>query len=195
MDQQANREEIIDLWGSVDRPGIKALQAWLTETDFFQAPSSTEFHLACPGGLAQHSLNVFHLLREKALRYLKTGFSHDSLVVAGLGHDLCKVDFYTRGTRNVKENGIWVAKQVWQVNDQFPMGHGEKSVSILQDFITLTEEEKLAIRWHMTAFDAGIHFNYPSGFAFRAASKKYPLVPLLFTADYEASQMLEGVEG
>jgi len=71
------------------------------------------------------------------------------------------------------------------------MGHGEKSVSILQDFFLLTEQEKLAIRWHMTAFDAGIHFGYPSGFAFREAVKKYPLVTLLFTADYEASNIIE----
>lgn len=71
------------------------------------------------------------------------------------------------------------------------MGHGEKSISILQDFITpLTIEEKLAIRWHMVAFDPGIHFNYPSGYAFREASK-IPLVVLLFTADYEASQIIE----
>lgn len=79
----------------------------------------------------------------------------------------------------------------YQVKDEFPVGHGEKSVFLIQKFLQLTEEEVAAIRWHMCAFDAGIHFNYPSGFPFRAATEKYPLVTLLFTADYEVSNILK----
>ncbi len=80
---------------------------------------------------------------------------------------------------------------VYSVDDQLPLGHGEKSLSILQDFIKLTEPEKLAIRWHMGAFEPGTHFDYPTGYAFRAEMEKYPLVALLFTADLEASSVLE----
>ena len=79
----------------------------------------------------------------------------------------------------------------WSVDDKLPLGHGEKSLSILQDFISLTEPEKLAIRWHMGATEPGTHFDYPAGYAFRAAMEKHPLVTLLFTADLEAGQVLE----
>jgi hypothetical protein len=184
------REKIIELWGEVARTGTLGIVEFLNKSDFFTAPCSTEFHLCRPGGLAEHSLNVYNLLWEKVNRYnLKV--DRETVIICSLGHDLCKANFYVIGTRNVKENGAWREKRVYKVEDQFPMGHGEKSVSILQDHIRLTEEEKLAIRWHMVAFDAGIHFFYPSGSAFRAAAAKYPLVTLLFTADYEASQILE----
>jgi len=90
------------------------------------------------------------------------------------------------------DHGKWEPYVVWTVEDSLPLGHGEKSLYIVGKFIDLTDEEAAAIRWHMTAFDAGIHFDYPSGYAFRAASNKYPLVPLLFLADYGSSQLLEG---
>jgi hypothetical protein len=82
-------------------------------------------------------------------------------------------------------------KTTYKFNDQFPMGHGEKSVILAQNYIQLRDEEAIAIRWHMVAFDAGIHFNYPSGFPFRQAVEKYALVTLLATADMEASNILE----
>ena len=183
-------DQILDLWDKVNRSGIDNLKDWLcNKSDFFTAPCSTEFHLAVPGGLAQHSLNVLALLRDKTF-YYGLDVSEETHIVLSLGHDLCKANFYVKGKKNVKENGQWREKEIYIVKDQLPLGHGEKSLSILQDFITLTKEEKLAIRWHMLAFDAGIHFNYPSGFAFREASKN-PLVVLLFTADYEASQIVE----
>jgi len=80
---------------------------------------------------------------------------------------------------------------VYSVDDKFPLDHGVKSLSILQDFLKLTEAEKLAIRWHMGATEPGTHFDYPAGYAFRAAMEKHPLVTLLFTADLEASQIME----
>ena len=80
----------------------------------------------------------------------------------------------------------------WGVDDKLPLGHGEKSLFLIGKFLQLTDPEAAAIRWHMLAFDPGIHFNYPSGYAFRAAADKYPLVPLLFAADYLSSQLVEG---
>jgi hypothetical protein len=82
-------------------------------------------------------------------------------------------------------------KVAWKVNDKFPLGHGEKSVYLVSQHLDLTQAEALAIRWHMTGFDAGIHFNYPSGYPFRAAMDKEPLVTIIATADMEASSILE----
>lgn len=225
---------IITLLNSITRGGSYEFVTWLEGTDFFEAPCSTMFHLNRSGGLAEHSLNVYELLKEKVERY-GLDISPESVIICGLGHDLCKINMYdideepitdAQAFRLKKEAGAnlyaglvkqgltkaWASVLIdhyikqnkenngearpekvtsYKVNDQFPMGHGEKSVSILQDFIRLTEEEKLAIRWHMVAFDAGIHFNYPSGFAFNQAVNKYPLVTLLFTADFEASNIIE----
>jgi len=79
----------------------------------------------------------------------------------------------------------------WKVNDQLPIGHGEKSMFIIQKFIDLTDDEAMAIRWHMIAFDAGVHFDYPSGYVFRKAADECKLLTILFTADYEADKILK----
>ncbi|HBE80370.1 MAG TPA: hypothetical protein DDW65_21695 [Firmicutes bacterium] len=78
----------------------------------------------------------------------------------------------------------------WSVDDQFPIGHGEKSVIMLQEYIKLTKSEILAIRWHMAPFDAGIHFPYPTGYAYRKAQEE-PAVTLLQAADMLASKIVE----
>ncbi|HQQ28660.1 MAG TPA: hypothetical protein PKY58_14170, partial [Syntrophales bacterium] len=79
----------------MQRPGIDgdgSLIEFLEESDFFQAPCSTVFHLAQPGGLAEHSLNVYYLLKEKWQRFhLTEVIAHESIIICALGHDLCKV--------------------------------------------------------------------------------------------------------
>ena len=45
---------------------------------------------------------------------------------------------------------------VIEINEKFPIGHGEKSCIILQWYIKLTMDELLAIRWHMSGFDAAV---------------------------------------
>ncbi len=191
INTEYNQTRIIELWEHVDRPGIDSLIDFLRTSDFFTAPCSTQFHLAVPGGLAQHSLNVYELLKEKVEHYEVMNGNSESVIICGLGHDLCKANFYTRAVKNVKENGKWQEKEVYVTADQLPLGHGEKSVSILQDYIHLTPEEKLAIRFHMGPFEPGVMFNYPVGFAYNEAKKKSPLVTLLFTADLEASNIVE----
>lgn len=62
MDRKA---EFLKIWTErVQRDYADALLAWLErETDFFEAPASTRHHGAHPGGLLEHSLNVYHRLR------------------------------------------------------------------------------------------------------------------------------------
>ena len=68
-DMEAVREEFISLFrDKVKREGAERFLNWLMGTDFFSAPASTKFHCACPGGLALHSLNVYHVLRRSILR-------------------------------------------------------------------------------------------------------------------------------
>lgn len=157
---EQNKEEIISLLSSVNRDGMTKLINYLKKEDYFTAPASTKYHMACVGGLAQHSLNVYYNMMElyygKDWRNLKEypqcaqEVDHENIIVTALLHDLCKVDFYSSYTRNVKENGQWHEVQAWQVNERIPIvGHGSKSVIIAQQFIRLYLPEMQAISFHM----------------------------------------------
>lgn len=159
---------------NIHREGIDKLLAWLEKSDFFTAPASTRFHGAHEGGLVEHSLNVYE--------QLVNGNPTETTAIVSLLHDLCKTDYYTVSTRNVKENGVWVQKPYYTVDDKFPYGHGEKSVFMIERFMRLTNEEAFAIRFHMG------EYNDPNtGKAF----EKYPLALLLHQADERATFMME----
>ena len=182
------REEFCDIWRrEVTRPGADKLLEWLSTTDFFKAPASTRFHGACEEGLVMHSLNVYHALMD---RFFEEGDNPESMAVCGLLHDLCKANYYKTGSRNVKNEatGQWEKVPIFMVEDQFPYGHGEKSVYIISGFMKLTREEAMAIRWHMGF--SGPEDARTVGQAFQ----KYPLAFALATADMEASYFLENEE-
>jgi hypothetical protein len=112
----------------------------------------------------------------------------ESRALVSLFHDLCKVDYYVEGTRNVKNERTnqWEKKMVWKIEDKFPMGHGEKSLAILYRFIALTEAEALAIRWHMGPWG----FN-ASSYSMDDAIRSTPLVGALMLADQEATFFMD----
>lgn len=74
----------------------------------------------------------------------------------------------------------------WGYNDnlEYPLGHGEKSVIMLQKYINLKDREILAIRWHMSAFEEGVIGEKNRDF--NSATSKVKDVMLLQLADYEA---------
>jgi hypothetical protein len=189
--------EIVKILKDTGRLGMDKLIKYLEEeTDFFAAPASTVHHNNTDGGLARHSLNVYTILKQRIKDYdLENEITESSVAVCALMHDLCKANFYYLGERWVKDpNNKWMSVPAWKVKDHFPIGHGEKSVILLQRYINLTDEEIYAIRWHLGMSDAAVHFNYPSGFPYRDAVTRTPLVTLLQTADMEATMIMEKVE-
>jgi hypothetical protein len=120
--------------------------------------------------------------------------SEDSINICGLGHDICKCNFYKKGFKNVKKgtkpNGYanWVEKEVWEIDDMLPLSHGHKSVILLQRFISLSEFEVLAIAWHM-----GLPEDYESKQSYNKAVLKYPAIIALHIADIESSHLMEEV--
>ena len=181
----------------VNRPGMDKLLNYLhNETDFYVAPASTRFHGSYEGGLLNHSLNVYMALNRLYGTFPmkiddENANNNGSRVIVALLHDICKANFYKRTTKNVKnEYGIWEKVPCYIVDDQMPLGHGEKSVIILQRFIVLTMEEVMAIRWHMGAYDDSAK-SYAGGVALNNAIDKYPLVLFLHLADQIASHWLE----
>lgn len=104
----------------ITRDGADDLMEWLTTSDFFVAPASTKFHGSYAGGLLEHSLNVYDcLVEELDILDIKDNYSAETVALVSLLHDICKVNFYKKGTRNVKENGQWVTKEVYEILKSF----------------------------------------------------------------------------
>lgn len=150
----------IQLLKSVRRPGVDALIDYLEKSDFFEAPASTIYHGSYAGGLVEHSLNVYTMLQWYVANLQDSDFelpkiSEESVIIVALLHDLCKVNCYHKSTRNVKneQTGKWEKVPCYKREPLLPMGHGGKSVFIIQQFIKLTPEEAQAIYWHMGAYD------------------------------------------
>jgi hypothetical protein len=187
----AECEEFKQLLISTKRDGIQDLLKYLEEkTDFFIAPSSTKYHDARDGGLLHHSLGVYHNLVLLSKTF-EGDYPEDSLKIIGLLHDICKANFYKTSFRNVKHEehplgDQWVKEPYIDIDDQFPLGHGEKSTILLLRHIALTDTEIMAIRWHMMAYD-DIRCSYAGNLAITNASGKYPIIVLMHIADLSAS--------
>lgn len=178
------------------KEGVDKLIKYLATSDFYTAPASTRFHGNYAGALAEHSINVAALFLEKN-RQLQLGFPDSTCLLAALCHDLCKVNFYAVEYKNQKvydERGSksdakgrfdWQTVPCFVVEDSFPCGHGEKSVIMLQNFLRLTQDEILLIRWHMGPFAAANEYDFNSALKFR------PEIAGLYTADLEASALME----
>ncbi len=189
------KEEFLDIYRkNITREGSDKLLEYLLspKSDFFSAPASTRYHSAYEGGLAQHSINVYHCLcdylsRPRVKDVYKLSASDETAAVIALLHDICKINFYKVDFRNSKnELGVWEKVPYYTIDDQLPYGHGEKSVYIISGFMKLSREEAIAIRYHMGF--SGIEDKNSIGKAF----EKWPLAFALSTADMEASYFLEG---
>ncbi len=176
----------------IRREGAAELRAYLLRSDFFRAPASTRYHCAYEGGLCEHSVNTYRrLLKNVQNEYgaeWEQKFSHETVAICGLLHDLCKIDFYKQDFRNVKENGEWVKKPYFAREELLPYGHGEKSVYIINGFLRLTREEAVAINWHMGGFDSRVRGGDGS---VSEAFCKFPLALLLHVSDLEATYIDE----
>lgn len=185
-----NKETCLSLLQSVKRSRIDLLITHLeNRTDYFTAPASTNYHGAEEGGLLAHSLAVYHAL-VKLVDTFALDIPHDSVVICALLHDICKTNFYKKGTRNVQnpETKKWEQVDTWVIDDKLPLGHGEKSVIMLQNFIRLTLPEMVAIRWHMAGYDDAARA-FAGGMMLNQCYREHPLAVALHLADMTASYL------
>lgn len=192
INTEETKAEFISVFkDKITREGADKLLDYLEKSDFFTAPASSRFHNSCPGGLCRHSLNVYYCLKEYYEHYIKECFpsfeySEESLAVAALLHDLCKIENYRTDYRNVKnEEGIWERVPYYVTDDKLPYGHGEKSVYIASAFIKLTRPEAMAIRWHMGFSEEG-----KMSFVGKAF-EQFPLAFMLSVSDMNATYYVE----
>ena len=147
---------------------------WLHEHEFFSKPAAIKYHGNYTGGLFDHSLAVVNSLVNITDKLGLNWQNSRSPFIVGMFHDLCKTDDY-----------ILDGQDHWTYNnDKILKGHGDKSVMLLSQFINLTEEELLCIRFHMGAYETD------DWEAYDKAIRKYETVLWTHTADMYASKVL-----
>ena len=132
------------------RDNIKKLIGCMEDGGFYESPCSGAHHLAEPGGLLEHSLNVLTLARDLAKSWEST-IPEDSITISALLHDLGKMGDH--GKPNYAENYLKdgsrsSAKPYITNTDLVYIPHEVRSVLIAERYIYLSEEEERAILWH-----------------------------------------------
>lgn len=194
---EENKQAFLDIVSKhIEREGIDELLDYLESSDFFTSPASTRFHGSYPGGLCEHSINVYEALVNEVHNTFGDNWADsidpESVAIVALFHDLCKVNTYESYLRNVKneDTGKWEQVESYRRNPMFPLGHGEKSLFIVMNYMLLDPQEALAIRWHMGAFDLG---NYNNVNELDSAFKSSELAFLLHIADLKATYITENI--
>jgi len=83
----------------------------------------------------------------------------------------------------------WIGYETYEVKDEVSLGHGEKSLAIIQQFIKLSLEECLMIRWHMGAYVPKEDLK-----TFMQAKEICKSVSAFHNADEEATVFLERIK-
>lgn len=169
---------------------------YLALNHFFTAPASTKYHGNYEGGLFDHSFAVAKFLVRLTEDNHLTWKNPRSPYIVGMFHDLCKIDQY------IPQYEMREELEQSPLNDPKPMkfvktlcgygynpdtllkGHGDKSVMLLSQFYTLTDEEIMCIRYHMGAFTDKSEWN-----DYTRAVSQYPNVLWTHQADMLASHV------
>lgn len=181
---------------STGRAGMDKIIEYLRKTDFYNAPASAKYHSNYETGLLDHSLMVYNLAEaffEKMKMIdpeLAISIPEESIIISALLHDVCKICFYRKTIKWKKnEHNDWMQYDGYEIEDSFPIGHGEKSVIMLLKLgLDINPCEMLAIRYHMGFWGES---NTEFKIAMKSAIKMCPLVVLLQQADCAATMMFE----
>ena len=188
MENIKNRTE--ELLLSTGRQGMDGLLAEMDGMGFYTAPCSTQYHLAYPGGLLEHSLNVYELM-DRLSSILYPEVDRSSVIICALLHDLGKAGQF--GKPNYVVNmlkGRGKNAEPYQSPTKPYIGNPElmyidhevRSIQIAGRYIKLTEDENWAILMHN-----GMYGN----FKYQIQGKETPLYLLLHMADMWASRVVE----
>ena len=149
----------------------------LEKIGFFTNPAGRVHHGTKEGDLFIHSLAVAEVLVEITEKLELKWERPESPYIVGMYHDLCKSDDYKKDPDG--EGFIWNKESILP-------GHGDKSLIMIQKYITLTDEEIACIRWHMGAYEKDTRMWEYYG----RAVTKYPNVLYTHTADMIASKVV-----
>lgn len=162
------------------------MMEYLMTYGFFTAPASTKYHGNYEGGLLEHSYMVTKFLLTLTEDNHLIWRQSRSPYIVGMFHDLCKIDQYRHPASDLVVNRMLLPDpSKWEYNpDTLLKGHGDKSVMLLSQFYTLTDEEIMCIRYHMGAFTDKSEWN-----DYTRAVSQYPNVLWTHQADMLASHV------
>lgn len=190
------KEKIIRLLKDAKRDGMDNLIAWMEDNGYFTAPCSTSHHLCKEGGLAEHSMNVFNIMDDLAIQ-LCNAEHHDlvsSIIICALLHDIGKCGQYGKPyyvenyLSKVDKEGNPIrsnAKPYITNAELLNVPHEIRSLSIVDRYIDLTEDEQFAILYHNGLY---------GDLRYQINGKETPLYMLLHFADMWASRVVESEE-
>lgn len=180
FEKMTPEEKFTDLWEKflAHRPGAQPLMTWLRSNGFFEAPASTHYHGAYPGGLCEHSVNVAINARQLCQLPAYADVKTSEAVAAALLHDVCKVGIYRRDQAGI-----------YRHEDDRVLGHGAASVILIRQYMQLTDAEQVAILWHM-----GLYGDPDKTRTLGRAYNLYPLAMLIHHADMMATYYCDGKE-
>ena len=201
-DNRMAKQDKINLFESLlmstGRTGMDKVIEYLRKTDFYDAPASAKYHSNYDTGLLDHSLMVYNLAEaffEKMKMIdpeLAVSIPEESIIVSALLHDVCKICFYRKTIKWKKnEHNDWMQYDGYEIEDSFPIGHGEKSVIMLLKLgLDINPCEMLAIRYHMGSWDGAMLTNDVK-FSYQTAMNMCPLMTIVQNADSTSSLLFE----
>ena len=163
-------------------------KSFLLMTGFFDAPASTKYHGAYPGGLFDHSMNVTRNLLTLTKNMNLHWSRIESPYIIGFFHDICKMDQYVPKPGQYTADGQILNNGFHYEFNKNTMykGHGDKSVLILSTLTQLTAEEVTCILYHMGSFTEKELWNDYTG-----AIHAFPNVLFTHMADMMAAHITE----
>jgi 23S rRNA maturation-related 3'-5' exoribonuclease YhaM len=180
--------KIIELLKSTERKGIDGLiNRMSNEIGFFTAPCSGQYHGCKPGGLAEHSFNVYRTMMEIAdSDVINKHFEGEfDIKIVSLLHDLGKASYHNKPNYvpNILNSGKVSESKPYETNkDRLYIAHEIVSLQIASKYIELTEEEEFAILYHN-----GLYVSTGRDIQ----GKERPLQQLLHFSDMWCSRFIE----
>ena len=157
---------------------------FLDSIGYFNAPASTQYMGAYPGGLCEHALIVAHELGVLCNAYCPNRYTEEDVIKVALLKDIYKATMYEMYMKNVKdeESGQWTtvpAYKTREANNRPVYGNASLSSYMqVKKYIDFTDEQIEAIIYASPQnFEPDIH----------EVMRAYPLVTLTRMAEIAAT--------
>lgn len=181
--KNANEIKFIELLARLNID-LTELNKFLDQINYFNAPATTQYIRAYPGGLCEHALRVAHELGVLCNAYYPGRYTEEDVIKVALFKDIYKATMYEAYMKNVKndETGQWEAVPAYKTRDGInrPVfgDLGFSSYMQIKNFISLTDEQIEAIVYSRPSdFGPDIHEVF----------RVYPLVTLTRMAETAAN--------
>ena len=163
---------------------LTELSKFLDQIGYFNAPASTQYMGAYPGGLCEHALRVLHELGVLCNAYFPGRYTEEDVIKVALFKDIYKATMSASNKKNVKneETGQWEAVPAYRTREgtNRPVygDLGFSSYMQIKNFFSLTDEQTEAIVYSRPAdFAPDVH----------EVCRSYPLVTLTKMAEMAAT--------